>query len=112
MSVYPYEVPLVYMDAHNDNGMGGIDIIYKKEIVRKIPGKGGCQETPITDFIQCINTKLIEALEKSDVKCKVPALNYTDFDTFGEVFFIILILKCKISKLVLDHKHNKIEKLF
>ena len=40
MSVYPYEIPLIYMDSENQNGMGGIDIIYKKEIVSKIPGKG------------------------------------------------------------------------
>ena len=84
MSVYPYEVPLIYMDSANTNGMGGIDIIYKKEIVRKIAGKGGCEEKPIDDFIQCINDKLVKELEMADVKCKVPALTYTDFDTSGK----------------------------
>ena len=83
MSVYPYEVPLIYMDSDNDNGMGGIDIIYKKEVVRKIPGKGGCQEKPISDFIDCISEKLANELKNADVKCKVPALDYTQYDTTG-----------------------------
>jgi hypothetical protein len=84
MSVYPYEVPLIYMDSANTNGMGGIDIIYKKEIVRKIAGKGGCEERPINEFIQCLNDNLVKELDKADVKCKVPALTYTEFDTSGE----------------------------
>ena len=84
MSVYPYEVPLIYMDSANANGMGGIDIIYKKEIVRKIAGKGGCEERPISEFIQCLNDKLVKELEKADVTCKVPALTYTEFVTSGK----------------------------
>ena len=89
MSVYPYEVPLIYMDSANTNGMGGIDIIYKKEIVRKIAGKGGCEERPISEFIQCLNDKLVMELEKADVKCKVPALTYTEFVTSGKFWLCV-----------------------
>ena len=95
MSVYPYEVPLIYMDSANTNGMGGIDIIYKKEIVRKIAGKGGCEEKPINEFIQCLNDNLVKQLVKADVKCKVPALTYTEFNTSGK-FWLCVGLKSAI----------------
>ena len=89
MSVYPYEVPLIYMDSENLNGMGGIDIIYKKEIVSKIPGKGGCKEIPIHKFVDCIQTRLLKNLEEAAVlgkiKCKAPSLTYTQFDTTGKI---------------------------
>ena len=93
MSVYPYEVTLIYMDAENQNGMGGIDIIYKKELVKKIPGKGGCEETQIKKFIECIQIKLVEQLEKAGnlgkINCKSPALNYTDYDSTSKFKWII-----------------------
>ena len=44
MNVYPYEVPLVYMDSNNNNGIGASSILYRKEVIKKIPGKGGCKE--------------------------------------------------------------------
>ena len=88
MSVYPYEIPLIYMDANNQNGMGGIDIIYKKELVKKIPGKGGCEEIQIKEFIECIQTILVEHLQKAKnlgkIKCKSPALTYTNHNLIGK----------------------------
>ena len=42
MSVYPYEVPIHIMPAHSGKS-GAASIIYKKELSKKIPGKGGCK---------------------------------------------------------------------
>ena len=42
MSVYPYEVPIHNMPAHSGKS-GAASIIYKKELSKKIPGKGGCK---------------------------------------------------------------------
>lgn len=82
MSVYPYEAPLVVLNVDNDNGFGGSSIIYRKENQIKIPGKGGCLEQTITDFMICINEKLLESLAKSSkLKCKVAALLFIDFNS-------------------------------
>ena len=80
MSVYPYEVPINYLGA-NSGEFGGVSIIYKKEEKKKIPGKGGCQEISIEEFLQCVKTTLISTLKKSDIKCMIPALSYIDIDT-------------------------------
>ena len=80
MSVYPYEVPIKYIQATHTQ-TGGESIIYKKEIARKITGKGGCQEIPIEKFVQCIKSQLVSTLKKSDIKCTIPALSYIDIDT-------------------------------
>ena len=83
MSVYPYEVPIKYIQATHAQ-TGGESIIYKKEIARKITGKGGCKEIPIEKFVQCIKSQLVLTLKKSDIKCTIPALSYidiTDIDT-------------------------------
>ena len=47
MNVYPYEVHLQYFHANNDDGVGGAGIIYRKDMVKKLPGKG-CQGATIT----------------------------------------------------------------
>ena len=80
MSVYPYEVPINYFGT-NSGEFGGASIIYKKEKKKKITGKGGCQEISIEEFLQCVKTTLISTLEKSDIKCMIPALSYIDIDT-------------------------------
>ena len=80
MGVYPYEVPMNYFGA-NSGEFGGASIVYKKEEKKKIPGKGGCQEISIEEFLQCVKTTLVSMLEKSDIKCIIPALSYIDIDT-------------------------------
>ena len=83
MSVYPYEVPLQYLDANNDNGIFAGSIIYRKEMIRKIPGKGGCKEISMKEFVECSRTKLKEDLENyPGIKCIVPALSFIGFNTF------------------------------
>ena len=47
MNVYPYEVRLQYLDANNGDGIGGASIIYRKDMVKKLPGMG-CQDATIT----------------------------------------------------------------
>ena len=84
MSVYPYEVPLIYINAKNKNGLAGGDIIYSKEEVHKIPEKGDCQEISMELFVGCIKKKIKESLENSSkVNCMVPALEFTDFNYSG-----------------------------
>ena len=68
MSVYPYEVGLKYIDANNNNGIAGGGIQYRKEIVRKIAGKG-CQDTTIHSFTRCIRKKLKTSLENANLTC-------------------------------------------
>ena len=85
MSVYPYEVKIIYIDVHNDDGMGGGDIIYRKERVKKIPQKSGCKTQSMDNFVSCIKTKLAKALLNSEVKCIAPALIYTDYDYSGNL---------------------------
>ena len=81
MSIYPYEVPLHYLDSNNQNGVAGGSIMYKKEIIRKISVKGECQEITMERFVGCFKSKLRLALEKSnEIKCIVPTLNFTGFD--------------------------------
>ena len=80
MSVYPYEVPINYFGT-NSMELGGAAIIYKKEEKKKITGKGGCHEISIEEFLQCVKTTLVSTLEKSDIKCMIPALSYIDIDT-------------------------------
>ena len=79
MSVYPYEVSVKYMDASNDNHLGGADIFITKEIIRKIPAKSGCKEISIEDFAKCLRQALQKSLRRqiSKLKCKVPALDFT-----------------------------------
>ena len=81
MSVYPYEVSLSHLNANNDNSFGGASIIYQKEILKKIPRDGLCKEQTMTQFLQCIKAKLKVALEKAQPKCKVAALNFTEYNS-------------------------------
>ena len=88
LAVYNYAylpfllVPLIYIDAKNDDGIGGADIIYQKEIIKKIPEKSGClKNATITSFVSCRSKYLKDFLEYSEVKCKVPAFDFTLFDT-------------------------------
>ena len=62
MSVYPYEVILNYINANNNDDIGAADIIIQKEIIKKISGKGGCQEKPLSGFVDCWKIKLAESL--------------------------------------------------
>ena len=81
MSVYPYEVTLNWIDAKNDDDIGAADIIMRKEIIKKIPGKGGCKDILVSDLIECWIKKLAESLSKANIRCKVPALRFTQFNT-------------------------------
>ena len=73
---------MIYIDASNDDGIGGADIIYQKEIIKKIPEKSGClQNATINSFVECRKKTLKSFLEQGKVKCKVPALDFTEFDT-------------------------------
>ena len=38
--------------------LGAADIIFEKEITRKIPGKGGCQNISVDEFVHCWELKL------------------------------------------------------
>ena len=69
MSVYPYEVPLGYIDANNNDGIGGADIIFRKKIVKNLPGKG-CQDITISEFAACFQKELGVLLQKASLKCK------------------------------------------
>ena len=82
MSVYPYEVPINYINQANLPSIGAADIIIQKEVIKKIPGrKGGCKDITLFDFINCWKDKLAESLKNSNVPCKVPALRFTRFNT-------------------------------
>ena len=81
MSVYPYEVKIHSMNANNNQGVGGASIKNSKEIVMKIPGTDGCREKTRKELIECWKDQLARSLEKASIKCKVPALRFTRFDT-------------------------------
>ena len=82
MSVYPYEVIIKHIDARNDDQFGGADVIIQKEIVTKIPGKGGCQQISLEDFNHCWRKKIAESFANHpNITCKVPAFRFTDFKT-------------------------------
>ena len=71
---------LGYVDALNDDGIAAADIIIYKEIVKKIPQKSGClKDGTAESFVGCIRTSLRKLLEKSTIKCKVPALDFTTY---------------------------------
>ena len=70
-SVYPYEVPIKYINAKNNDQLGAADIIIQKEIIRKISGKGGCEDKSITNIVECWKNKLAESLSKVNISCKV-----------------------------------------
>ena len=81
MSVYPYEVNIYEMNANNDKGIGGASIKNSKEIVKKIPGTDGCEEKTTQELIECWKDQLALSLAKASIKCKVPALRFSRFDT-------------------------------
>ena len=55
---------MIYIDAANDDGIGGADIIYQKEIIKKIPEKSGClKNATIQSFVKCRKTSLKQFLE-------------------------------------------------
>ena len=81
MSVYPYEVKIYPMNANNNKGIGGASIKNSKEIVMKIPGNDGCLEKTTEELIECWKDQLAQSLEKASIKCKVPALRFSRFDT-------------------------------
>ena len=39
------------------------------------------QRNFIEEFLQCVKATLVSTLEKSDIKCMIPALSYIDIDT-------------------------------
>ena len=62
-----FTVPLIYIDASNDDGIGGADIIYQKEIIKKIPEKSGClKNATIQSFVKCRKTSLKQFLEYAE----------------------------------------------
>ena len=72
---------MIYIDASNDDQIGGADIIYQKEIIKKIPGKAGCLERfTVEKFVHCIRKAMKNSLENANVSCKVPALHFTDYN--------------------------------
>ena len=86
MSAYPYEVPIHYLRASSDDH-GGASIIYKKEFVKKISGKGGCKEIPIEKFVQCVKSTIQLGLENksNQIKCMIPALSYLDINSANDL---------------------------
>ena len=58
MSVYPYEVPMHLMPA-NSGKSGASSIIYKKELSRKIPGKGGCKVLVVQGWKKLIFLRIL-----------------------------------------------------
>ena len=62
--------------------LGGADIIYQKETIKKIPGKAGCLEkVTVEKFVHCIRKTMKISLENANVSCKVPALHFTDYNS-------------------------------
>ena len=80
MSVYPYEVPINYINANNNDHIGGADIIIQKEIIKRIPGKGNCDDISINHLCNCWKDRLARALRQVNITCKIPALRFTRFN--------------------------------
>ena len=82
MSIFPYEVVLKRIDARNNDHFGAADLIIHKEIVKKLPEKGGCQQIPLADYNHCWRKKIAESFANHpNLTCKVPAFRFTDFKT-------------------------------
>ena len=81
MNVYPYEVKIYQMNSKNNDGIGGASIQNSKEIVMKIEGNDGCDKRTLEQLVDCWKDQLALSLEKASIKCKVPALRFTRFDT-------------------------------
>ena len=82
MSIFPYEVVLKRIDARNNDHFGAADLIIHKEIVKKLPEKGGCQQIPLADYNHCWRKKIAESFANHpNLTCKVPAFRFTDFNT-------------------------------
>ena len=62
--------------------LGAADLIIQKEIIKKLPSpEGGCKEITLLEMVNCWKDKLAESLKDANVKCKVPALRFTRFNT-------------------------------
>ena len=81
MNVYPYEVPIQYINSNNEDQIGAADIIFQKEIVKKIPKDGVCADKDVKEIVECWKDKLAQALHYANLKCKVPALRFTRLNT-------------------------------
>ena len=82
MNVYPYEVVINRLNAENNDDIGGSSIQNSKEIIQKIVGNDGCDDRTLKELIDiCWKDELARSLEKASIKCKVPALRFTRFDT-------------------------------
>ena len=81
LSVYPYEVPINFIDAKNDDDIGATDIIMRKAQISKLHEKGECQTKPLIEKIHCIKEKLADSISKLDISCKVPALRFTLYNS-------------------------------
>ena len=51
-----------------------------KELTRKLAVEQ-CSMKPLSEILSCWKKELAVALSRAEIKCKVPALEYTDFDT-------------------------------
>ena len=68
-------VPLIYIDAANDDGIGGADIIYQKEIIKKIPEKSACLKNgTIQSFVKCRKESLKILLDIAFASAKVKCM--------------------------------------
>ena len=68
-------VPLIYIDAANDDGIGGADIIYQKEIIKKIPEKSACLKNgTIQSFVKCRKESLKILLDIASASAKVKCM--------------------------------------
>ena len=73
---------MIYIDASNEDGIGGADIIYQKEITRKIPGKRGClKHHTVETFVHCIRNAMRISLKNVNISCKAPVLQFTDYNS-------------------------------
>ena len=50
-----------------------------KELTRKLEVEQ-CSTKPLAEILSCWKKELAVALNRAEIKCKVPALEYTDFD--------------------------------
>ena len=57
-----------------------LEFSLQKGVTRKLE-RNGCTTKPLEEILQCWIKELTKALKRAAIKCKVPALEFTRFDT-------------------------------
>ena len=52
----------------------------QKKVTRKLPGDG-CSNEPLANILKCWKEELAKSLKRAGIKCKIPALKFTQLDT-------------------------------